>query len=379
MKKISLTLRTIYFTAISCLLFSCADQVDFSNPNSVVEYYYSLRDDNEFELQYELLADTCKEFVTLQDYLNFYLDENFGKYTYKTQNIVMLPFDSKNPKYRHFEIQRMYIGEDNQDTIKNSFSYLTVLNENGQWRVIWTGIISKAGNEFSNDGKSFDAIEAYDEVLRYDPLNGSAHRRLGWCRYKENRIGDALNNAKKAVALNPKDPFNYNLLAAIYSQQDKEELAIMSAKKAIDMTNSDLEKSVLLSNLSTSYGEMENFDEEEKAINLALKYDSTNTHAFWRKALYTYSSGKIDSAITYFQKAVALEPMDISLQFQLYEDFARLEYGYAIRQLESGDKEKRDKLLIDAKKNYLKAFELRPDNDYLKEKIDIINDKIGTD
>ena len=46
------------------------------------------------------------------------------------------------------------------------------------------------------------------------------------------------------------------------------------AKKAIDMTNSDLEKSVLLSNLATSYGEMENFDEEEKAINLALKYDS---------------------------------------------------------------------------------------------------------
>lgn len=364
--------RTLYFIAISCLLISCADQVDFSNPKSVIEYYYSLKVDGELELEYELLADTCKEFATLQDYLDYYStsDSLLKKYEYSIQKIVQLPLDPQNPKHRHFEIQLIAIHLKDKDTAKG-FSYGTVYNENGQWKVIWTLNISQAAKKLMNSQKFTDAIQAYREVLKYDPLNGDAYKQIGWCQYRQGYYQDALLSAQKAVELNPKDETNYNLLAGIYSSQNNDELAIENYKKAIEMTNSEGEKVYLLSNLSISYRNLYKYDEAKQAVNQALMIDSTATHTWWQKGIVFIKESKPDSAIACFQTAVTLKPMDDFLQCQLYYDLAYQVYISAA--YNTDDNKMRDNLLVDAKNYILKALDLQHDNNLYRELLDDIN------
>jgi tetratricopeptide (TPR) repeat protein len=331
-----------------------------------------LKEDGELELEYELLADTCKGFVTLQDYLEYYStrDSFLMENDYTVQNIDQLPLDPKNPKHRHFEIQYIVININDKDTTQR-FSYGSVFNENGQWKVIWTLNISQAAGKLMSSQKFSDAIQAYREVLKYDPLNGSAYKQIGWCQSMQGYQQDALTNAQKAVELNPKDESNYNLLAGIYSIQDNDELAVENYKKAIDMTNSDAQKVYLLSNLSISYLNLYKYDKAKQAINRALKIDSTHTHAWWRKGIMFTKESKRDSAITCFQKAVTHKPMDDFLQHQLYYDLAYQEYISAAYDTE--DKEMRENLLVDAKNHILKALDLQHDNNLYRRLLDDIN------
>lgn len=354
--------KALYFIAISCLLLSCSEQVDFSNPKSVIEYYYALDEDGEeLELKYELLADTCKEFVTLQDYLDYYSnrDSRLKEYDYIVQNIDQLSLDPKNPKHRHFEIQYMTIKKSDIDTTKG-FSYGSVFNENGQWKIIWTRNISQAAKKLMKSQKFSDANQAYHEVLKYDPLNGKAYQQIGWCDGRQGYHRSALRNAQKAIELNPKDESNYNLLASIYSSQGNDELAVENYKKAIEMTNSEAQKVKLLSNQSISYIDLYKYDEAKQSLNYALKIDSKYTHAWWTKGILLSKENKPDSAITCFQKAVDLNPMNDFLQHRLYYDLAYQEYIMAAYNTDNSNM--RDNLLIESKNHILKALDLQHDN-----------------
>lgn len=363
--------RLLYFIAISSLLISCENQVDFSNPKSVIERYISLQANGEPRKEYELLADTCKEYTPLQDYLDHYLkrDSLIEKYDFTIQKIVQLPIDPQNPKHRHFEIQYFSVNKNEKDTIRN-FTYRSLFNENGQWKVIWTGNISNAASKLMNSQKFSDAIQAYREVLKYDPLNGKAYQNIGWCQYRQGFYQAAMTNAQKAVELNPKDESNYNLLAGIYSDQNNDELAIENYKKAIDMTHSETGKVYLLSNLSISYMNLHEYGQARQVLTQALTIDSTSTHAWWKKGTVLLKESKRDSAILCFQKAINLEPLSDFLQRQLYYDLAYQEY---ISAAYYADKNMRDNLISDGKKHILKALDLEPDNNQYRMLLDDLN------
>lgn len=364
--------RILYLITISCLLVACEDKVDFSNPKSVIEYYFSLAVDRKLELQYMLLADTCKEFVTLQDYFDYHStsDSLFKSYDYRIQKIDHLPLDPKNPKYRLFEIQFIAINLSQKDTTKG-VSYCSVFNEKGQWKVIWTQNIFQAAEKLENSQNFEDAIQSYREVLKYDPLDGNAYRQIGWCQFRQGYYQDALLNAKKAVELKPKDESNYNLLAGIYSSQNNDELAVENYRKAIEMTNSDMQRVYLLSNLSISYRNLSKYDEAKKAADHALKIDSLHTHAWWQKGVLFIEENKRDSAIICLQKAITQMPMSDFLQQQLYYDLAYQEYISAVQNTHNDSM--RANLLADAKNHILKALDFQYDNDRYRSLLDDIN------
>jgi Tfp pilus assembly protein PilF len=354
------------------MTFSCINQVDFSNPKSVVEYYYSLKSRGEIELEYELLADTCKGYATFQDYFDYYSarDSLLREYDLKVEKIQQLPLDPQNPKHRLFEIQSIIIKQNDLDTIKG-ISYCSVFSENRRWKVVWTRNIAQAARKLMNSQKFSDAIEAYREVLKLDPLNGEAYRQIGWCQYRQNNNQDALISVKKAIEVSPKEESNYNLLAGIYGSQGNNELAIENYRKAIDMTNSDLMKVVLMANLSIEYLNLNQYNQAKITIDKALIIDPTHTHGWWQKGKIFLAEDKRDSAIICFEKAVSVEPMDDYLQKQLYYELAYQKYvlgsnKYVINK-------NRDKLLMEAKQYTLKALDLQHDNEQYRRLLDNIN------
>jgi len=364
--------RSLHVIFLCSLLLSCSKHIDLTNPKSVIENYYALKESREIELQYNLVADTCKMFATLQDYSGYYseIDSLRSLYDYKVHKIRQMPLDPKNPKYRLYEIEYLVVKLNGSDTIKD-FSYNSVLNESGKWKAIWTLNISHAARKLMKAQKFSDAIQAYREVLKYDPLNAQAYRQIGWCQYRQGYYRDALKNTQKAIELSPKDESNYNLLAGIYQNQENNELAIENYKKAIEMTHSDGQKVYLMSNLSIAYLELDKYDETRSSVNEALKIDSTYTHAWWRKGIVLKKENKRDSAIICFRKALDLKPMSDFLQHQLYSDLSYQEYLSAT--YASHDSNLRSEYLISAKKHILKALDLQHDNDLYKKLLDEIN------
>jgi len=169
----------IFMIIAVCLFTTCVNKIDFSNPKSVTENYYSYLYKGELESGYKLIADTCKEFVTLQDYLEYfsYYDSVFKEFKFEVQKIEQLPIDPTKLKYRRYEIKTLIINKIDKDTLI-SLTYRTLYNEKDKWKIIWTGNISSAAEKLDNSQRFHEAIHAYKEVLKYDPLSGLQTNRL---------------------------------------------------------------------------------------------------------------------------------------------------------------------------------------------------------
>lgn len=367
--------KTSFFiiTIISCLIVSCTKKVDFSNPKSVVEEYYSLYLQDKYKSAYELIADTCKEYVTLEEYIEYYKpssESSSTEYDYNVKNINQLTLNPLYPKYRGYEIEVEKIEKPGNDTTILYF-YRTVYNENEKWKVIWTGNIFNAAKKLESSQKFTEAIQAYKQILQYDPLNGYAYHDIGWCQFRQHYLEKALINANYALELTPKNESNYNLLAGIYSAQNNNELAIENYKKAIEMCNFEEIKKQLLSNTSIIFLEIGKQKEALESVNQALAIDSVFTHAWMMKGEVYLSKENLDSALIYFKKAAQLKPMEDYSQKYLYFRLANTEYTKAISKTTSSDE--KTELVKSAKEHILKALDLEHDNYEYKKLLNKIN------
>lgn len=367
--------KTSFFiiTIISCLIVSCTKKVDFSNPKSVVEEYYSLYLQDKYKSAYELIADTCKEYVTLEEYIEYNkpsTDSSSTEYDYNVKNINQLTLNPLYPKYRGYEIEVETIEKPGNDTTIY-YNYFTVYNENEKWKLIWTANMYKAARKLMNSQRFSEAIQAYKQILQYDPLNGNAYHDIGRCQFRQHYLEKALINANYALELAPKNKSNYNLLAGIYGSQNNHELAIKNYKKAIEMCSTDKEKVTFLSNMTIDYLAIGKWKEALEAVNQALAIDSTFTHAWWMKGEVYLNKQNLDSALICLRKATQLEPLDDYIKEQLFFYLAYTEYTKAISKTTSSDN--KVELLKSAKEHILKALDLEHDNYEYKKLLNKIN------
>jgi tetratricopeptide (TPR) repeat protein len=367
-----MNIKIIYLITVCFAAIGCSEQVDFSNPKSVINQFFKLKGGGKIELEYELIADTCKEYATLQDYLNQYItrDSILNTNNFSIKAIEQLPIDPLLPKYRLFEIQYLLIEKSTKDT-SEYISYETIYNEKGEWKVIWTKNLEESAFKLINSQKIEEGMQVYREILKYDPLNGNAFLQLGWALYRQGYYESALVDTKKAIELNPKNEENYNLLANIYSSQNNGELAIENYKRAVEMTLTENQKVYLLSNMSTTYIDLLEYDEARKVLSLAMSIDSNFTHAWWHIGILYEKENNLDSAIICYKKAAELEPMDNFLQQQLFFSLSNAQYTKA--RTKEPIKGYRHNLLTDAKKHILMALDIQPENSQYRNLLDDIN------
>jgi tetratricopeptide (TPR) repeat protein len=308
--------------SISIALFSCKQKVDYNNPKEVVLKYRELRNENKIKESFELIADTCKTILTLQEYLDYYNtpDSIFEKYKFQIE-INQLSFNTKYPNYRVFEVTQKSINTLKHDTIID-ITYYTTFYEKNKWKILWTNHINAAANKLASEQKFADANKLFINTFDYDPLNGDVYYNIAWNYFRLNNLDEAQLNVNKAIELSPKSPGNYCLQAAIYSSKEMYDLAIENYNIALVLCTYPSEKSSVYSNMSNDYIELNQYEKAKESLIWSIKLDSGYAYSYWRMAsLYLKLENK-DSAIIYFAKAINSEPMGDYSQKQLYYEYA---------------------------------------------------------
>jgi adenylate cyclase len=132
------------------------------------------------------------------------------------------------------------------------------------------------------------ANDMFSKAIELDPFYAAAYVGLGgleygkvgygWTEFPEKALKKALALGQKAISLDESNATAHSLLSSIYTFQNKYELAINEAERAIELNPND----------SGSYSELGwallwsgRVDEAIKALEMSLRLDSSSPHNVW--------------------------------------------------------------------------------------------------
>lgn len=304
-------------------LFSC-NKTDFTNPEEVVKSYRALTIEYKHEKVYdEFLSSKSKEFVTKDEFLrDRYRPDSILKLRVPLESkLTSFSVDINNPTYRRFKVDEKTIF--NNDTIYDRF-YYSLINENGEWKVIWTSTLYSFAVEKYYDGNYSEARKTFDKIIEIDPFSGRTYSHLAWSFLrdkslsKDDREKGIVENAKYAISLEEDYSGHYNTLAVYYSDIGNVDLAIHNYERGLSYCQNKSDRRTFYSNLAGSYNTKGNYKKAEDYVNKSIKIDDKDTFAWYMYGVIMRNQNKNDKAIRYFQKALKQDEMENSLQGHLY-------------------------------------------------------------
>jgi tetratricopeptide (TPR) repeat protein len=370
-------IRYLIFLFLLPLLISCKTKIDFSNPKEVALHYQELLDNGKVDNSFTYVSDTSKKKLTLQDYLEFYnseYDSLLKTNRYVIQSIKQMPVDANHSDFRSYEIKHLAINIPLKDT-STTYVYWSLYNQGDKgWRIVWTKHIEMSASGLNDKSKFEEVIEVIDQIIKDDPLNGKAYLLKAWAYYQLNNLNELEKNVLRGRDLAPNDYRSYTLMGLFYSEKGLNDLAKISYKKAISLTDDNNQISAIYSNLSIDFENINKLDSSIYYLRKAILFDAKQTHALWRLAIILGMENKSDSSFHYFEKAIANSPMSDNTQHQLY-------YDYAVALLNFGDQKiKESKAQEEIYKKgqvyAIKALELDFDNSKYKNLVEQINNRL---
>lgn len=347
--------KLILFILVVLTIISCS-RIDNSNPKSVLEGYMNFKAQKDYKKGYELIASQSKSVINQDEFVKYY---EFYKDTVKnitliTTGITELEKDYNHPTYRRYKVESMSINK--SDTTKEKY-YVTLINENNEWKICWNStIIGVAGEKF-NKGDYNGSIGLYKKAIELDPFDAYSHLRIAWCLSASDEIFQMLThqkilseihtNIEYAISLEPDIARNYNGLAMYYGYlNDEKELAIEAYNKALHYCLNKKEKSRYYANMSISYQKLNDYENAILYIEKAIQADSSKAFTWMRYGHILLKLKDFNNAHDKFSRSLSLKPMENRLMDGLF-------FGYASTCYHLGKND-------EAKEYILKALELNP-------------------
>jgi len=173
------------------------------------------------------------------------------------------------------------------------------------------------GNELFINGSYEEALEAYDEAIEIDPVNGSLWK--GKIFIELGRFEDALECFNRSIEADPQSAESWYLKGGVLVEMGRYEEALFALNKTIELDPEDpnawLDKGGVLRALGRE-------DEAEMAITTAVEiYENTigqnpnDADTWYHKGLALYTLGEYEEAVLSFDEAI-----------ELGADFGRLWY-----------------------------------------------------
>lgn len=193
------------------------------------------------------------------------------------------------------------------------------------------------GERSQSRGAYDKAIEAYTKAINLRPDYKNAYLVRARLYYITGRYDEAIADYGKLLTLNPGDQWMYIMRGAAHLKKGQLDLAIADASRAIAIknNNSDYSGEAYLVRGAAHFG--------RKEYSLAL--------ADWAKGLYSNELKELAQPEEAFKKAVALNPNDPQLYFNLGEvHFFYSRYDQAIEAINRA---------VSLKPSYVEAYNLR--------------------
>lgn len=316
---------------ISTILFSCKN-VDFSNPEEVVKNFNQFANKEENGKLYDdYLSSKSKDFVTRDEFQKAKMYEDSILKTIKPiiKNVSAFPVDISYPTYRRYKVEESLLFK--KDTVRTR-NYYTLINENGEWKIIWTNTLLSFASQKSFNGDYAGARKTAEKIIELNPFDGAAYNELATCFYRDNSLprneweNGIVKNIKYAISLEEDNSNHYNILAAYYSRIGEYALSIQSRLNALKYCLNENDKTILYSNIGNSYFSLENYYEAVEYQKKALEINPGLTDAWYRLGYIMETQNLFEDAIKYFERAISLPKMESGLQGALYSEYAKCCY-----------------------------------------------------
>ena len=361
----------LVFILTNCSLKNSEERTD---PKETLIKYRELRNEWKLKEAYSLLADTCKSFISEEEFVayNYQPDSIRNKYKFTITAIDTLPVFG-NPDFVRFNVKYQSINLNRKDTLFGSWSYRLIFEE-GSWKIIWFGRMASLASNHLQNQQYEQSLVLYLLICGVDPYNDIALRGLALSYINLSQNNEAIGAAKRLLEIKPDDPSVYAFLGDLYSSSDLFDEAIKAYSKAI-LINPD---PLYYINLGSIYKINGQYVEADDKYRKSLELDSLSPQGWWMLGeLYLYNLEDRTMAKTFYEKALQLEPMQDYYQMQLYYGYALLLYSDAIEKGSDPISADQRKLLLEAKAYVGRALKIDPrssDFSYLSNEI---NKKLG--
>ena len=192
------------------------------------------------------------------------------------KNVAAYPRD-----YRNFLAVGLLYAK-NKETLAKSVGMLSKTAQMADTiAVVWLEL----GRAYGKLGKEKEELEAYKRLLKFDPQNLDANKRLGIIMIKQGSTNEGLIYLEMAKTLQPKDPEILSSLASGYKKTNRLQEAADLLAKAKELKPDDIEIRTSLYDLYMKTGQKKKAGEEIKQ--LATMQKDPKVLLLFAEALFT--------------------------------------------------------------------------------------------
>jgi tetratricopeptide (TPR) repeat protein len=319
----------VIFIAVVVNLYNCSLKKydERPDPKETLIKYRELRNEWKLGEAYSLIADTCKSYISKEEFITYNMqpDSVRNNYKFTITTIDSLPV-FENSDFARFKVKYQSIILDKKDTLLGSWDY-RLLFEDGSWKIIWFGRMASIASDHLQNQQYDQSLVLYMVICAVDPYNDIAMKGLALSYINLSQNNEAITAAQRLVQLKPDDPTAHTLLGDLYGSAEQFDKAIEAYSKAIEIKP----EPVFYVNLGSVYKMNGQFVEADDSYRKSIELDSLSPQGWWMLGeLYLYNLDDRAMAKTFYNKALQLKPMSDYYQMRLYYGYALLLYSDAV-------------------------------------------------
>jgi len=174
------------------------------------------------------------------------------------------------------------------------------------------------GIVLSEQGKTDEAIDHYQQAVTLRPGYAEANYNLGRLFVEQGRLDDAIAHYEKAVEINPDDPEAQNNLGVTLFGNGRVDDAIVHYQKALEIQPDYAEASCNLANALISKGD---FDGAIGRYRVCVAAIPDQVEAQYNLASALLRKGRTEEAINHYEKVLQLDPQSADAHSNLGSAF----------------------------------------------------------
>lgn len=150
-----------------------------------------------------------------------------------------------------------------------------------------------------------EAINAYQKVIKYEPMSAEVYNNIGVCYEKQGKLKMAAKSYEKAISINPRFYRSYNNLGIIYYKLKDFGKARAAYEQALQLNPGNSQSEI---NLALVYERLRRGGLARRTLERVLANDPENAEAHYNLGRMLEGEGQHEEAISHYRQFLASNP-----------------------------------------------------------------------